>query len=113
MKYVNWMILCMFFFMGSCNKCDGDDPTARIINNGTGNVNITLTDSDGKVNYIAEFTKETVSDYQSYASGKVKVHYIITGEIDTTSTIALHSCKRYDITINNENELILFSKEVK
>lgn len=96
----------------SCNKCDGNNPTLRIINNGAGAANIKLTPSSGKVITMNDVKKGTVSDYKEVASGKLNIDYTI-GSLDTASTLNLSTCKKYDLTINSDDELVLFSKDIK
>jgi len=94
----------------SCKKCNNDDPTARIINNGSGSADVQIKAADGNLVQISDLTSGSISSTKEYVPGTATVKYAIGGE-DKTESISLETCTDYDITINSENKLVIFSQE--
>jgi hypothetical protein len=103
--------LAIFTFLASsCNKCNNDDPTARILNKGTGSAEIQITAANGNIVQISDLSTGSISSSKEYAPGNTTVKYTI-GSLEKTEVIALSSCTDYDISINSDNKLVIFSQE--
>ncbi|MDX2361550.1 MAG: hypothetical protein QNK23_12140 [Crocinitomicaceae bacterium] len=90
----------------SCKKCKGEDPTARVLNNGTESVSVHLETSGGNTVNINNIDAGQSSDFASYAAGTVS--YTITVGNGGTSTnyyatVAMEECFQYDIILNANN----------
>ncbi|WP_123776004.1 hypothetical protein [Brumimicrobium aurantiacum] len=96
----------------SCSKCNDDDPLARIANNGTSTANLQITASNGDVVSITELEKGTISSEKVYSVGTTILNGTIENE-QISDTFELSTCTAYDITINSDNEIVLFSQTVE
>jgi hypothetical protein len=90
--------------MNSCNKCKGEDPAARIINNGTSDASVQIKTSGGNTININNVATGTSSDYSSYASGEV-TFTITVAQIDYVEIVTMSECTDYDIAIDNNNNI--------
>lgn len=93
-------------------KCKDENPTIQVINNGDAKANIKITDNEGKTTAIPELNSGSISQKENYASGKTTFHYKI-GSIDSTEIINTNTCVDYNVTINSDHEIVLFSKKRK
>ena len=73
MKFLSTIILVGFLTitMSNCHKCKGENPNARIINNGTSNASVQVKTSGGNTININNVASGTASAYASYAAGDV------------------------------------------
>src|SRR3954453_7880833 len=79
-------LLVVFLMVGtlsSCKKCKGEQPRARITNNGTKVASVQIKTTDGNTENINNVAPGTSSDYKSYAAGEItftitvdKVNYV-------------------------------------
>lgn len=101
-------IILLMVFVSSCKKCDTENPTARVVNNGTAKASVQITASDGDVIAIADLGKGLISAEKSYAPGTVSI--VGTVESDQLNeTVGMKECTSYDITITSENKIVIFS----
>ena len=107
------VLLSIFFLMifSSCNKCNNENPTARVVNNGTSSANLEITASDGELVSITDLGAGLISSSESYSPGTTTVNCIIDG-IQLTEKVEMSECKSYDITINSENVIVVFSTKI-
>lgn len=100
----------VLIILTSCNKCSNEDPTAKVVNNGSSAVNLQITSSAGNIISITELSKGSISTVNSYASGLTSIIGTIDG-IELIDSIDMTECKSYDITITSNNEISVFSQE--
>lgn len=86
----------------SCKKCKNEYPSARIINNGTGNASVQIKTTGGNTVNINNVAPGTFSPYSSYAPGLV-TFTITVAENDFVETVQMEECFDYDIAIDSNN----------
>jgi len=96
--------VCMVVLMGSCKKCKGEDPSARIINNGTYTASVQIKTSGGYTVNINNVDPGTASPYTSYAPGEVTFTITVNSN-EYVKTVNLSQCYYYDIAIDNANNI--------
>lgn len=101
-------IALIVVFASSCNKCNNENPTARVLNNGTSSVSLQITASDGDIISITDLGTGFISSVKSYAPGTATLNGSIDG-VQLTKSIEMIECTSYDISINNQNEVVVFS----
>jgi hypothetical protein len=94
----------------SCKKCNNDDPTARVVNNGTSAVSLQITSSVGNVISITGLEKGLISSEKSYSTGVATISGTIEG-IQLSESVDMAECYAYDITITSDNKLSVFSQD--
>jgi hypothetical protein len=88
----------------SCKKCDGEDPAARIVNEGSEKASVQIKTSGGNTENINNIQPGTSSEYVSYAPGEV----VFTATVDSVlfvDTVFMSECFDYDIIINENNTI--------
>lgn len=88
--------------LSSCRKCRGEDPAARIINNGTIKASVQIQTSGGNTVNINNVEPGTKSLYSSYAPGQVQFTISVDNS-DYVETIVMLECFNYDIAIDANN----------
>lgn len=94
----------MVVIMDSCKKCKGEDPSARIINNGTSEASVQIKTSGGHTVNINNVDPGTASPYSSYAPGEI-TFTITVDSIEYVKTVDMQQCYYYDIAIDNANNI--------
>ena len=110
MKAINFC--CMIIIAGlfattvvSCKKgCDGEDPQARIINNGTHKAGVQIKTSGGNTVNINDVEAGTSSAYSSYAAGATTFTLKVSN-VDYVKTVSMGDCYDYDIAIDANNNI--------
>ena len=92
-----------------CNKCNNENPTARVVNNGTSSASLQITASNGDVISITDLGSGLVSSSESYWPGTTVVNCTVDG-VQLTETVEMSECTSYDLTINSQNEIVVFSQ---
>lgn len=90
--------------MSSCNKCKNEDPSARIINNGSAKASVQIKTSGGSTTNINNVEPGTSSSYASYAAGSVTFTITVSNE-DYIDTVQMADCYNYDIAIDANNNI--------
>ncbi len=104
--FLTVLIAGLFVFtMNSCKKCNGEDPGAKITNNGTQKASVQIKTSGGSTVNINNVDPGTSSPYSSYAAGQV-TFTIKVNNIDYTKIIDMSNCYYYDIAIDANNIII-------
>ncbi len=105
-KFLVTLLIAGLFLitMNGCKKCKGENPKARIINNGTQKASVQIKTSNGNTENINNVDPGTSSAYSSYAAG------LITFTIDVNSKpyvkiVELSTCYNYDIAIDANNNI--------
>jgi len=91
---------------GCKSKCKGEDPRARIVNNGTETVSVQIQTSGGNTVNINNVLPSSKSDFSSYAGGSVTFTIHIGNKITDTLTVGMADCWEYDIRINADNSVV-------
>ena len=110
MKIKNLLLLALlgsFFALASAGcgkKCKGEDPRARITNNGTQKASVQVKTSGGNTVNINNVDPGTSSDYASYAPGAV-TFTITVNNVNYVKTTDISSCFQYDIVIDRANAI--------
>jgi hypothetical protein len=90
--------------MSSCKKCKGEDPSARIINNGTTKASVQIKTTDGNTVNINNVDPGTSSAYASYAAGDI-TFTIVVNNINYVKIVTVTQCFDYDIAIDANNNI--------
>ncbi len=90
--------------LNSCNKCKNEDPSARIINNGSEKASVQIKTSGGNTININNVDPGTSSAYDSYASGIVTFTITISNNV-YVETVQMLDCYNYDIAIDTNNHI--------
>jgi hypothetical protein len=88
----------------SCKKCKGENPRARIVNNGNVVANVQIKTTGGNTENINNIEPGAESDYRSYASGDVTFTITI-GKDNVVKTVPMAQCFEYDIAIDKNNNV--------
>lgn len=100
------VLLSVFLITGlsSCKKCENENPSARIINNGTDKASVQIKTSGGNTVNINNVDPGTASSYASYEPGEV-VFTITVSRNDYVDTVQMVECFDYDIAIDSDNNI--------
>lgn len=91
--------------LSSCGKeCDGEQPRARILNNGTVVANVQIKTSGGNTENINNIMPGTASDYRNFAPGNT-VFTITVDKKDFVKEVVMTECFEYDIAIDANNNV--------
>ncbi len=106
LKFSASLIIAGMFLPGltSCHKCKGEDPAARIINEGSEKASVQIKTSGGNTENINNIQPGSSSEYVSYAPGEV----VFTATVDSVlfvDTVLMSECFDYDIIINENNTI--------
>jgi len=115
MKTINKALVILFLGMipmnfSGCDKCKGEDPAARIVNNGTETASVQIKTSGGNTVNLNNVDPESSSEYVTYAPGEV-VFTITISQTELIDTVMLSECYYYDIVINSDNSINTLSIE--
>ena len=97
------IVLCVIS-LSSCKKCKGEDPRARITNNGTMVASVQIKTSNGNTENINNVAPGTTSEFKSYAAGTV-MFTITVDKVTSVETVALTQCYEYNIAIDAANKI--------
>ena len=103
--------LLVYVSLTSCGGCKEDPPRARILNNGTVEVSAQIKTSGGNTENINNISPGSASDYKSYSSGEVTFTITPKSSADLIQTVIVANCTDYDITLNQENQIIVVPTE--
>lgn len=90
--------------MSSCDKCDNENPRAKVINHGSTDASVQIKTSNGNTENINNVMTHTSSDARSYAKGLV-TFTITLGKTELVETVQMDSCHEYDIVIDADNNI--------
>jgi hypothetical protein len=109
MKKLGILMTALIFaaVISSCSKkCDNEQPRARVLNNGTIQVSVTIKTSNGSTQNINNVLPQSASPYESYAAGKVTFTITVStsgGKVDNIKDVTVGNCNDYDIAIDANN----------
>jgi hypothetical protein len=96
--------LAMSMSFASCKKCKNEDPSARIVNDGTIKASVQIQTSNGNTVNINNILPGTSSDYASYAPGNCQFTVSV-GTANAVETLDMYQCYNYDIIIDAGNNI--------
>ncbi len=109
LKSISMVGLSALFLLGTAackDKCDGENPEARLVNNGTTSIDVQIKTSGGNTENINNIAKGTESAYRSFAPGQVVFTITPKGLPLVVDTVYMDHCYTYDITLNSENKVV-------
>ena len=98
------LITAAAFTTISCKKCKDEDPSARIINNGTENASVQIKTSGGSTININNVAPGAASEYASYVPGVVTFTITVSNK-EYVETVTMEECFKYDIAIDSKNNI--------
>ena len=112
MKKLTFVIVAVLIALNitSCNKCDGEDPEARIVNNGTETASVQIKTTGGNTVNLNNIDPGEESEYVSYAPGEV-VFTITVKQMELIDTVEMSTCYYYDIMIDSTDNINTISIE--
>ena len=90
----------------SCQKCESEDPRARIINEGTESVSVHIETSGGNTININNIDGGESSEFSSYAPGIVEFTITVGNggnSDDFVSSVNMLECFEYEIMLDQYN----------
>lgn len=90
--------------INGCKKCKDEDPSARIINNGTQKADVQIKTSGGNTVNINNIAPGTSSLYSSYSAGQI-TFTINVANTNYVKTVDVAKCYDYDIVIDASNNI--------
>jgi hypothetical protein len=102
--------VCMIVSMESCKRCKGEDPGARVVNNGTSVASVQIKTSGGFTVNINNVDPGTASPYSNYAPGEITFTITVDSK-EYVKTVQMDQCYNYDIVIDKDNNITSTSIE--
>ena len=96
------------FTISGCKKCRNEDPSARIINNGTQKADVQVKTSGGNTININNVAPGTFSPYSSYAEGQI-TFTINVASVNYVQITTVAKCYDYDIAIDANNNITVLA----
>lgn len=88
--------------VSSCKKCSGEDPRARIVNNGTSVADVQIKTSGGNTVNINGVAAGTKSEFSTFAAGATTFTVNVNKQ-NYVKAVDMAQCFEYDITIDANN----------
>ncbi len=108
LKFISLIVLISIVTLSisSCKKCNGEDPSARIINNGTKKASVQIKTSGGNTININNVDPSTSSPYVRYAVGTT-TFTITVSNVNYSRIVEMSQCYDYDISIDASNYIFV------
>lgn len=90
--------------LSSCDKCDGENPRARIINNGTKEASVQIKTSGGNTENLNNVPAGMSSDFRNYSAGLI-TFTVSVNKVDYVEEVRMSECHEYNIAINPDNTI--------
>lgn len=97
--------LAAFVSTGCKKDCDGENPRARIINNGTAKADVQVQTTGGNTININNVLPSTTSSYSGFAEG-ASTFTINVGKETKLTTLYMQTCYDYEINIDSANNIV-------
>ncbi|MBK8943641.1 MAG: hypothetical protein IPM32_00075 [Ignavibacteriae bacterium] len=107
MKLVIYLLVIAFCLtVFGCSNCDGENPTVKLVNNGSGKADIQIKTSGGNTENINNVLVGTVSSKRSFDEGNIEFTINIQGVNEPiVYNLKVSSCRDYIVTINADNSV--------
>ena len=108
MKTLAAVVIILLFtsFIGCSDKCDGENPTVRLVNNGTGKADIQIKTSGGNTENINNIEIGASSAARSFDQGDIEFTITIQGVPDPiVYQLQVFHCADYVVTVNGDNSV--------
>ncbi|MCB9225310.1 MAG: hypothetical protein R2780_00760 [Crocinitomicaceae bacterium] len=99
------LILVLALSFSSCKKCKGEDPIARIVNNGTESVSVHIETSGGNTVNINNILSGQTSEDKSFAAGQVDFTISIGNQTNVNTSVVMVDCWEYEIVVDANNNV--------
>jgi len=96
--------------LNSCIECDGENPRARIINNGTKEVSVQIKTSGGNTENLNNVDAGKTSDYRNYSPGIITFTLKVDKD-EYVKEVEMGTCYEYDIEIDSDNNITTSSTD--
>ncbi|WP_143731990.1 hypothetical protein [Pontibacter lucknowensis] len=112
MKRIPLLMLLLLFVvtLSSCDKCDGEKPRARIINNGSDVASVQIKTSGGSTENLNNVPKGATSDFRSYNAGSV-TFTVTVDKVEYVENVPMSECYEYDIAIDANNNITTVARD--
>ena len=106
-KTISILLLIVFvFFIGCSDSCDGENPSVKLVNHGTGKADIQIKTSGGNTENINNIEIGASSASRSFAPGDIEFTIAIQGVDDPiVYNLKVFHCLDYTVTINGDNSV--------
>lgn len=113
MKIILKLVLIVFVVtLQNCSNCDGENPTVKLINNGTGKADIQIKTSGGNTENINNILVGTASEKRTFDEGDIQFTINIQGVSEPiVYDFKVTSCRDYIVKINIDNTISGSSSE--
>ncbi|WP_439881648.1 hypothetical protein ACSX1A_00530 [Pontibacter sp. MBLB2868] len=98
------VLLLSIVSLSSCDKCDGEKPRARIINNGTDDASVQIKTSGGSTENLNNVPTGSTSDFRGYDAGLI-TFTVTVDKVEYVESVQMSECYEYDITIDPNNNI--------
>lgn len=102
--FISFILLSSILLIGCKKECSGENPRARILNNGTAKADVQVQTTGGNTININNVLAGTNSDYSSFAVG-ISTFTINVGTNSKVTAVTMESCYDYDINIDASNNI--------
>jgi hypothetical protein len=99
-----FLFISTLLSLTSCDECDGENPRARIVNNGSETASVQIKTSGGNTENINNVDGGASSEYKSYDAGEVTFTIAFDKE-DIVEKVNMQACYEYDVVINSDNKI--------
>ena len=101
MKKTPFLMLLLAFVatLSSCDKCDAENPRAKLINQSSTVASVQIKTSDGNTENLNNVPAGSASDFRSYAAGKV-TFTVTVDKADYKKDVHMSECYEYIITVD-------------
>ena len=106
-KTITIISIVVFILFGSCSdECDGENPTVKLVNQGTDKADIQIKTSGGNTENINNVEVGASSEARSFAPGDIEFTIAIQGVDDpVVYNLKVFHCVDYVVTINGDNSV--------
>jgi hypothetical protein len=106
------LTLVLAITLNSCSGCDNQNPTARVVNNGTDDVSVQIKTSGGNTENINNVAAGMSSSYVSYAAGEIEYTIVLKDKTEVVEIVSMKFCRTYEISIDENNVITTTSSVV-
>ncbi len=99
------LTLLLIISLNSCSGCDNQDPSARVINNGTVAISVQIKTSEGNTENINNIEPGMSSESVSYAAGEIEYTIVLEDKTEVVETVSMQFCRNYKITLDENNTI--------